>query len=119
MLMTESQVEQLAAELIALPVPELLAEIDQRIAAVLGDADPNIARAANCPVGTSAVVWLEELGLIERDNAGGYVKTPKATARVVRPRRQSAGAALANQVGSFERNTLANRFRFEIKTRGR
>jgi hypothetical protein len=114
---TDSQVEQLAAELVALPLAQFLAEIDARIAAVLGDVDRETAQAAldraaeimrhraiasarhteslemvgrlanatRCPAGSSPVTWLEGLGLIERDNTGGYVKTPKATARVVRP----------------------------------
>jgi hypothetical protein len=45
--MNDSQVEQLAAELIALPLAELsAAETDRRITAIIGDADRDVARAA-------------------------------------------------------------------------
>lgn len=116
--MTDSRVEALAAELIALPLAELSAsEADEAIAACIGDADQDVAQAAldlaaervrqraaaavrraetllmiarlahatNCPDGTDAVTWVQGLGLIEPDGAGGYVQTPKASVRVVRP----------------------------------
>jgi hypothetical protein len=45
--MSDSRVEQLAAELIALPLSELTpAEIDARIATTIGDGDRDVARAA-------------------------------------------------------------------------
>ncbi len=110
------QVEALAAELIALPLAGLsAAEINERIAAVIGDADLDVrqaaldlaaeiirkrtaaaakhaemlqtierlARATNCPDGTNAVTWVQELGLIEPDGAGWYVLTPLASTRPV------------------------------------
>jgi hypothetical protein len=114
--MNDYRVERLAAELIALPLAELsAAEIDERIATTIGDADRDVARAAlaraaevmqrrtafavkhaemlqtisrlaaatNCPADTDVAAWLQELGLIEPDGAGGYVVTPKAGLRVV------------------------------------
>jgi len=44
--MESQQVDELAAELVELPLSELLAEIDARINAVIGDVDPATARAA-------------------------------------------------------------------------
>jgi hypothetical protein len=115
--MTDSRVEALAAELVALPLAEMAAaEINRRIADIIGDADRDFAQAAldlaaaimkqrtaaaakyaemlqtierlahatNCPDGTNAVTWLQELGLIEPDGAGGYVLTPKAGLRSVK-----------------------------------
>ena len=112
----DPRIEKLAGELIALPLAELPAgEITERIAATLGDADPDVAQAAldlaaelvrqrtadaakhaetlltifrlanatHCPDGTNAVTWLQELGLIEPDGAGGYMVTPQASTRVV------------------------------------
>jgi hypothetical protein len=116
--MTGFLVEKLAAELIALPLAELTAaEIAERIAGVLGDADLEIrqgaldraseimfqraaaavkhagmlkvverlARATNCPADANFVEWCLSRGLIERDDAGGYVVTSRAGLRAVEP----------------------------------
>jgi hypothetical protein len=42
-----------------------------------------LAHATHCPDGTDAVTWLQGLGLIEPDGAGGYRVTARSSTRAV------------------------------------
>ncbi|HTA99363.1 MAG TPA: hypothetical protein VK804_02720 [Bradyrhizobium sp.] len=60
----------------------------QRVAAAARQAETlqtigRLANATQCPDDVDAVTWLEGLGLIEPDGAGGYVLTPQAATRAI------------------------------------